>query len=142
MNRKRIDRIITESINRVLREAAEPAVASQEELKNDFTEWLMREENHGRYGGPVDKIGLAYQYYTEDNDDALYTLLQAYLEDIGMEDLDTESPEYFQYHEAARKVIDELGYYQFNDEPEDMASDELEVNDDFDAYPVDEYPGW
>lgn len=135
MNRNRINRIIKESINSVLREAVEPAAASQDELKNDFTEWLMREENHGRYGGPVDKIGLAYQYYTEDNDDALYTLLQAYLEDIGMEYLDTESPEYFQYHEAARKAVDELGYYQFNDEPEDLASDNLEPNGDFDEYP-------
>ena len=122
----------------MLREAAEPVVASQDELRSDFTEWLMREENHGRYGGPVDKIGLAYQYYTEDDDEALYRLLQAYLEDIGMEDLDTESPEYFQYHEAARKAINELGYYQFNEEPEDLGledGDDLAFDDGFDAYP-------
>lgn len=134
MNRNRINRIIKESIDRVLREAAEPVVASQDELRSDFMKWLMSEENHGRYGGPVNKTGLAYQYYTEDDDDALYRLVQAYLEDIGMEDLDTESPEYFQYHEAARKAIDELGYYQFNEEPEDPASGYLEPNDDFDTY--------
>lgn len=111
------ENIVRRATRQVLREMAEPEM--EMDYRKDFINWaLERADRQRRLGGPVNAVGLMYEYYMEDNDDALYSLYEAYGDDIGI-DLMDDSNESNWICEEIRRAINEFGNYNFNDYEED-----------------------
>lgn len=115
--RRLLENIVRSTVDQVIREMAEPEM--EMDYRKDFINWALERADHARkLGGPVNAVQLMYEYYVEDDDDALYRLIQEYGDDIGM-DLTDDSDESNWICEEIRKAINEFAYYNFNEEEEE-----------------------
>ena len=97
-----------------------------EDVRNDFINWAMNEAGRERrIGGPVNALGLMYDYYNEDDDSALYELVEKYKESRGIV-TEPDSQDDVWIAEEIRRAVNDWGYYnaQNMEEPEDEDMDE------------------
>ena len=93
-----IKNIIKESVNKILKEECE-------NIERKFYDWAFGGgcKNH-RYGGAINPAGLLYEYYYDDNDNALYYVAEEFSDEFGC-DID-------EVYEIARKTA--ITYFNYN----------------------------
>lgn len=92
-----------------------------DDVQQDFTHWALEEaEKERMLGGPTNALGLMYEYYNEDNDDALYELVEKYKESRGII-TEPDSQDDIWVSEEIRRAVNAWGYYnaQSFEEPEE-----------------------
>lgn len=82
-----------------------------DDIQNDFTNWAMNEaDTQRRIGGPKNALGLMYDYYFNNEDSALYELVDLYKEARGL-DCEEDSQDDIWIAEEVRRAINAWGYY-------------------------------
>lgn len=106
-----------------------------ENIQSDFASWAMNEADKQRgLGGPVDAIGLMFEYCSEDNDGALYDLVEAYKEARGIQ-TEPDSQEDIWISEEVRRAVNAWWYYNKDslyDNQQELEGDVDEVADNRD----------
>lgn len=108
-----VNRIVKRSY-RMLKENDEIEAGNDTDWRKEFMDWALSEHNHPS----INTIGLMYDYYTEDDDDALYELLDEFGNEVG-KDLTDDSQESNWIAEEIRRAINEWGYYNCNEDYKD-----------------------
>ena len=93
-----LKKIIKESVSNILKEECE-------DIERNFYNWAFNGgcKNH-RYGGAINPAGLLYEYYYDDNNDALYRVAEEFSDEFGC-DMD-------EVYEVARKAA--ITYFNYN----------------------------
>lgn len=82
-------------------------------IRQDFMQWAMNEaDKMRRIGGPINAVELMYDYYCNNDEEALYGLLEGYAE---ARHLNIEGDEFNSVKAEIVKAINEWGYYNAGD---------------------------
>ena len=102
--------IIKESVNKILKEECE-------DIERTFYNWAFGGgcKNH-RLGGAINPAQWLYEYYYEDDDDALYRAAEEFSDEFGC-DID-------EVYEVARKAANNYFHYNPDYEREEMNNDD------------------
>ena len=106
-----LESIVRRTTRQVIREMAEPDMDMN--YRKDFIDWVFDRSDPQQ----ANAVQLMYEYYVEDNDDALYRLYEGYGDDIGV-DLTDDSEKSNWICEEIRRAINEFAYHNFNEDYE------------------------
>ena len=88
-----------------------------DDVQQDFIQWAMEEaDNQRTMGGPKNAVALMWEYYFDDNDQALYDLIQFYKDARGIF-TEPDSQDDVWVSEEVRRAVNAWGAYQ-NDQEE------------------------
>ena len=102
-------------------------------VQEDFTNWISTKANQQQQFGQNSVLGLMYDYYFNDNDQALYEIVEQYKNEMGIQTEEDSNEDIYLYNQI-RLAVEAWGKYanDSEDEPETMeeqAYDDLEEGD-------------
>ena len=90
-------------------------------VQEDFTNWISTKANQQQQFGQNSVLGLMYDYYFNDNDQALYEIVEQYKNEMGIQTEEDSNEDIYLYNQI-RLAVEAWGKYanDSEDEPETM----------------------